>query len=83
MAALTDQKWRHNARYFAELVHPENDQLLEVVQDGNEEQGQKVRHGHVQQEKVGRLKPEKLVPHDDDDDGQVADQPDQCDDEQI
>ena len=64
------------------MVHPEDDLLLEVVEEWYEDKQEGVGDGHVEQEQVGRLEPEELVLQDNDDDWDVAYQPDQGDHEQ-
>ena len=76
---LTDQKWRHFAWNFSQLVQSEDDLWLEVIQKWDDQKSQKIGHGHVQQEQVGGLESQQFVLDDDDHDGEVANQADQCD----
>ena len=70
--SLTNEVWSQIARRPSQVVESEYNSLLEEVEGGNKQKHEKVGDGHVKEEQIIGLKSQELVPCNNDNDGQVA-----------
>ena len=69
---LTNEVWSQIARRPSQVVESEYNSLLEKVEGGNAQKHEKVGDSHVEDEQIVGLKSQELVPCNNDNDRQVA-----------